>query len=498
MPKQLSAKQVVLYMNDRINSNQGNAATAAGISERSAQRIDGGCHASLTAGGRKKKRSKPDPFDGVWQSDIEPLLTNYPKHEASFLLRELQERYPGQYSDSLLRTLQRRVSDWKALNGQEKEVIFRQEHPPGFQCLSDFTDDDGLNVTVRGEPFRHSFYHLVSAFSRGEYVKVIEGGESYVALAEGCKEGLRTVFRGSFETHRTDSLSAAFKNLTREEADDQTTRYEEFITHYGMRPTRNNRGVSHENGSVEVAHRYFRSELNQALCVRGSRDFSSKGDYTSFVAHRVALRNGRRMKLIMEERKHLKPLPGDDACDFEEVTVPVSRSSTISLKQCIYSVPSNLEGKRVRVHLYDSRIQIYFSDNLIRVCDRKRWQKGAKRPKVIDYKHLIHALSRKPQAMRNYVHREALFPTHAFTMLWETLDARISPREACKHYVGLLKLYADAGENSTLNAEIEQFLTAGSLPPVKELSEKYGRKQHTVPTVGSPMLDLRPYNKLLE
>jgi len=498
MTKQLTAKQIVFYMNTRINNHQAIAADIAGFSERSAQRIDGGCHASLAVGDRKKKRSKPDPFSDVWLGDIEPLLKNNPQHEATFLLRELQERYPGKYPDTLLRTLQRRISDWKALNGIEKEVIFRQEHPPGFQCLADFTDDKGLNVTICGVPFKHRFYHLVSAFSRGEYIKVIEGGESFTALAEGCKEGLRSVFHGSFETHRTDSLSAAFKNLTAEEAEDQTKRYEEFVTHYGMRPTRNNKGVKHENGSVEVAHRHFRSDLNQALCVRGSRDFSSKEEYVTFVKRRMALRNGRRTRLIMEERQYLMPLPVDDACDFEEVTATVSRSGTISVKQCIYSVPSSLEGKRVRVHLYDNRIQIYFNGSPIRVCDRKRWRGGEKRPKDIDYKHLIHSLSRKPQAMRNYVHRDALFPTHVFEMLWKALDERTTTREACRSYVALLKLYADTKESSELHAEIEQQLAINTLPSVKELSEKYGRVPCAVPVIGGLGLDLSIYNELLK
>jgi len=299
---------------------------------------------------KRRGRTKPDPFVDVWGNFLLPALRGDPHLEATFLHRELQQRYPGQYPDSVLRTLQRRISDWRAIEGPEKEIIFRQEHPPGWQCLSDFTDDKGLKVTINGEAFPHRFYHLRSAFSLWEYVRVITGGESFTALAEGLQKGLWEL-GGVFETHRTDSLSAAFKNKSKKEIEDLTERYKELCTHCGMKPTRNNKGVKHENGAVEISHRFFRSDLKQALSLRGSRDFSSLEEYRKFVAHRISLANARRIDLINEESKFLKPLPDHKACDFEEQMVKVTTSSLIRVKQSLYSVPSRLIGKTLRVSI---------------------------------------------------------------------------------------------------------------------------------------------------
>jgi hypothetical protein len=55
------------------------------------------------------------------------------------------------------------------------------------------------------------------------------------------------------EQHRSDSLSAAFRNLDRRTQEDLTRRYEELCTRYGMTPSRNNRGVAHENGAIVSA-----------------------------------------------------------------------------------------------------------------------------------------------------------------------------------------------------------------------------------------------------
>jgi len=451
------------------------SAAKSDISVRTARRIDKREHCSFKPK-KQRGRTKPDPFADVWDSFLLPALKNDPRLEAAFLLRELQRLYPGKYPDSVLRTLQRKTSNWRAIEGPEKEIIFRQEHPPGWQCLSDFTDDDGLNVTINGEPFSHRFYHLRSPFSNWEHVRVITGGESFTALAEGLQEGLWEL-GGAFETHRTDSLSAAFKNKTRKEIDDLTERYNELCVHYGMKPTRNNKGVKHENGAVEVSHRFFRSDLRQALSMRGSRDFISLEEYRRFVAHRVSLANARRIDLINEERKFLRPLPVHKACDFDEIAAPVSTSSIIKVKQVAYSVPSRLIGKTVKIHLFDDRLECYFGDTHIRTWVRKRWNKGS-RPRTIDYRDLIHSLYRKPQAFRNYIFRDELFPTFAFKILWETLDKNLSERKACKQYISILKLYADSNENPSINNCIERMLEQGQLPNSIELKEKFCPQKH--------------------
>ena len=198
------------------------------------------------------------------------MLRAHPHLRATTLLEDLQRRYPERYPDGLLRTLQRRLATWRATEGPEREIIFRQEHPPGEQALSDFTDGASLQVTIAGEPLAHLLYHFWLAFSGWQYVKAIQGGESFTALTEGLQEALWQL-GGVPRRHRTDRLSAAYRNLRR--TDDEAAAYAAFCQHYGMEPTRNNAGVSHENGSVEAAHGHLKLGLKEALALRGSRDF---------------------------------------------------------------------------------------------------------------------------------------------------------------------------------------------------------------------------------
>lgn len=188
--KMITEKQKEFYMNLRIEGNtQELAAAKASMSVRSAKRIDNlkpnGCSSEILKRGVKK-----DPFKEVWLSDLVPLLEREPTLQALILLEDLQEKFPGKYDGNLLRTLQRRVKDWKAINGPEKEVIFRQNHPPGWQGLSDFTDCNELEVTILGILFPHLLYHFYLAFSHWEYAHVITGGESFPALSEGFQNAL--------------------------------------------------------------------------------------------------------------------------------------------------------------------------------------------------------------------------------------------------------------------------------------------------------------------
>ena len=128
------------------------------------------------------------------------------------------------------------------------------------------------------------------AFSGWAYAEVILGGESFPALMEGLQNALWHC-GGVPQTHRTDSLSAAFKNLTKQE--DLTENYQEFCAHYGMEPTRNNRGVSHENGTIESSHRHLKTRIDQTLMIRGSRDFDSVNAYRQFIREIVTSHNQR-------------------------------------------------------------------------------------------------------------------------------------------------------------------------------------------------------------
>lgn len=176
-------------MNARATGvNQRQAASIAGISERSGQRIEAGAHQP----GRARKRdwrTRSDPLAQVWESELEPMLYREPRLQPTTLYEYLEEHYPGQYG-SVLRTLQRRVSEWKAHHGPSKDVMFELRHEPGVMGLSDFTELKGVTITIAGEPFKHLIYHYRLAYSGWRYAQIIQGGESFIALSEGLQNAL--------------------------------------------------------------------------------------------------------------------------------------------------------------------------------------------------------------------------------------------------------------------------------------------------------------------
>jgi hypothetical protein len=264
-------------MKSRQNHGPAIAAAKAGFSTATAYRIEG--DPRLPSQKRKPRgRRRPDPLAGVWDSEIVPMLEAAPGIRAVAIFEELCRRHPG-IDPGVRRTLERRIAGWRALNGPNRDVIFRQEQAPGRLGLSDFTDMGGLGVTIAGEPFDHRLYHFRLAFSGFEHAHVVLGGESFVALAEGLQNALWAL-GGAPEQHRSDSLSAAFCNLDRVTREDLTRRYEELCAHYGMTPSRNNRGVAHENGAIESAHGHLvaagrpgrlRSPPSSAICRCRSR-----------------------------------------------------------------------------------------------------------------------------------------------------------------------------------------------------------------------------------
>ena len=253
--KHITDQQAKLYMNLRRTHTRETAAAKAGFSTSTGARLD----ADAQMPSQKKAprgRRRPDPLAEYWDSEIVPMLRASPGLRPITLLLEMQRRHAS-FPDNLRRTLERRVRHWQALHGPEREVIFRQEHPPGQQALSDFTDAMELGVSIAGAPLDHRLYHFRLAFSGWEQAHVVLGGESFVALAEGLQNALWSL-GGAPEEHRSDSLSAAFRNLERDATEDLTERYEALCAHYGMAPTRNNRGLAHENGAIEGPHAHLR------------------------------------------------------------------------------------------------------------------------------------------------------------------------------------------------------------------------------------------------
>jgi transposase InsO family protein len=242
------------------------AAAKAGFSTATAYRIEADPRLPSQKQNPRERR-RPDPLAGVWEGEIVPMLQAAPGIRAVAVFEEICRRHP-EIATGVRRTLERRITRWRALHGPSRDVMFRQDHPPGRMGLSDFTAMAALGITIAGEPFDHRLYHFRLAFSGFEHAHVVLGGESFVALAEGLQNALWAL-GGVPEQHRSDSLSAAFRNLDHRTQEDLTRRYEELCTHYGMTPSRNNRGLAHENGAIESPHGHLKKVLADELLLRG-------------------------------------------------------------------------------------------------------------------------------------------------------------------------------------------------------------------------------------
>ena len=491
-------QQVRAYMQDRHRHSQRAAAARAGFSERTARRID--ADPRLPSQRQPERgRTVPDPLEAVWELVLLPILERDAAVQAVTLLRHLQMNDPDAFPDDRVRrTLERRVRDWRALNGAAREVIFRQTPEPGRMALSDFTDATKLGVTIVGVPFPHRLFHFVMAYSGWEHAAVVIGGESYPALAENLQNALWTL-GGVPHEHRTDSLSAAYRNLDAEAAKDVTKRYDDFCAHYGMLASRCNPGEPHENGSVESHNRHLKTALDQALILRGSRDFADLADWRRFVDQLVARRNRRRESAVRIEAAALRPLPARRAADFTEVVARVTRTGGFLVHSVFYSAPSRLIGQRLRVHVYDDRIEAYLGATPVVAHPRMRGCGDGVRLHRIDYRHVIHALRRKPQALAGSVYRDGLFPRTEYAAAWTALSEALPRRDACRRMVDLLWLAHDQACEAELAALIACDLAAGRLPEAKDLERRLEPRQRSLPAdVPVALTTLASFDALLE
>jgi len=468
------------------------AAAKASISAATAWRIEADPRLpSQKAVARSRRR--PDPLADIFDAEVVPLLIAAPGLRSFGIFEEMRRRHP-ELAEGVRRTLERRIRMWRALNGAPQEVIF-QTHEPGRMGLSDFTDMADAAVTVAGSLLDHRLYHFRLVYSGFEHAHVILGGESYVALAEGLQNALWSL-GGSPLEHRSDSLSAAFRNLHKEAREDLTVRYDALCAHYGMEPTRNNRGAAHENGSVESSHGHIKKAVNDALLLRGSRDFGDLALYRGFVDEIIGRHNARHAGRIHAERVTLQPLPERRACDYEDAIVIVTSSGGFSLKKVFYTVPSRLIGHHLRVKLFDDRLDLYVGGTPLMTLRRGRSDK-ARRGHVIDYHHVIGALRRKPMALMGLVYRDELFPRQAYKLTFERLIEQLPQRAACKITVELLALAHDRGCEADLAQVLKEDLAAGRLPDLAALRARFSPDPAALPDVVVHLTPLSAYEALL-
>jgi hypothetical protein len=505
MPAPLSLRIKERYMAKRAEGlSQQVAADAVGISVRSAQRIDRG---ELQPEGQQQRRgrhwrTRADPLADVWDSVLVPMLEKAPQLEPQTLLLHLERTFPGQEWFRRKRTLQRRVEQWKAQYGPAREVMFLQHHQPGVLGISDFTLLKGEPITVAGQVLEHRLFHFRLPYSGWCHVEVIHGGESFVALSEALQNAL-ALCGGVPAEHRTDSLSACFRNRDGSYAGDYTSRYRELCAHLGVIATRNNRGVAHENGAIEGPHRHWKRRLEQQLIQRGSRDFETETEYRQLVAQVTNTLNSRhevagRLEI---ERLHLQPLPVERFADYEPVVLRVRSTSTIEVRSITYSVPSRLIGQQLTVHLRHDRLDLFLRSQFMETLPRLHRRAGASGPlRRIDFRHVIDSLRRKPRALLRAQLQADILPSESWRRLWRQLLAALPPDEAAKVMVDALHVAARTDDLAGVERYLRRQLRQGDIR-LSSLRDHYGlrppRGLMAMPQLDIPEHTLSSYDELL-
>ncbi len=422
---------------------------------------------------------------------VKSMSKSTPGVEAKTLFEYFQRRYPGEFADGQLRTLQRRIKIWRAVEGPSKEVFFSQIHRPGELGQSDFTHMNKLGVTISGVPFDHMIYHFVLTYSNWE-AGTICFSESFESLSQGLQNALWEL-GGVPEKHRTDCLTTAVNKADHPE--EFTRRYQDLVDHYGTTACKTNPNSPNENGDVEQRNYRFKKAVDQALLLRGNRNFDDRTSYEEFLHKLFMQLNAGRNKRFMEEQAVLHRLPKRRIDSCKRLEMKVGPSSTIRANHNVYSVESRLIGENIQVRLYMERLEIWYGQKKVDTLPRQRGEGKHK----INYRHIIDSLIRKPGAFENYRYRDAMFPTSRFRIAYDSLKKRYTERSAAKRYLHILNMAAKESETDVDNAL--RVLIDKSMDICKEQVEilmQSGESVFTATDIDIPAIDLTCYDQLLQ
>ncbi len=474
----------------QTEKNFGIAAIMAGMDEKTARKYRklGKLPSELEQ--QHTWRTREDPFEDFWH-EIKSMLEINPGLEAKTIFEDLQRRNPGLFADGQLRTLQRRIKIWRASGGPPKEVFFTQIHKPGLLGQSDFTHMNKLGITITGRPFDHLVYHFVLTYSNWESGTICFS-ESFESLSEGLQNALWEL-GGVPEKHRTDCLTTAVNKTGHPE--EFTRRYQDLLDYYGLNGCKTNPDSPHENGDVEQRHYRFKKAVDQALLLRGSRNFVDRREYDQFLSKLFKQLNSGRRKRFLQEQSVLHRLPKHRIDSCKKSSMKVGPSSTIRVNHNVYSVDSRLIGERIKVRLYADRLEIWYGQKKADTLPRLRGEGKHD----INYRHIIDSLVRKPGAFENYRYQDDLFPTSRFRIAYDHLKKRHAQSSAAKKYLNIL--YLAARESETAVDDVLRVLIDKNMQISDERVKVLMQSNEPVPTVTEihiPAVDLTCYDQLLQ
>lgn len=439
-------------------------------------------------------QTRQNPFVEDWAL-VEEALEAAPELEAKALFAWLCEQRAGQYQAGQLRTFQRHVSTWKALNLTQVATL-PQVRYPGETLQTDGTWLTELGVTIQGAPFKHLLIHSVLPYSNWEWGRIARS-ESLAAVQLGLQS---TLFKLGYvpKVHQIDNSSAATRRLgmCEDAPEDQerpfTAGYLHLMEHFGLDPRVIHKRNPNENGDVESSNGSLKRALKQHLLLRGQRNFDNLDDYEQFLFDVMDQRNRLRRDRLNEEIAVMKPLKASKLATSKRVTVRVNRASLIRIDKKSYSVPTGLIEKEVTIYIREWTLEVYLGTKHVESIPRLVGDKTHR----VNYRHVIDSLLRKPGGFRNYLYRDDLFPRLVFRRAWERLDAWYAPRQADIHYLKILKLAARTIETDVALA-LELLLESNARFSADDVTRLLAPDPIPVPQVEQGTVELALYDQLL-
>jgi len=488
-------QQVVLLMKNHTKTGSTEMAAAkAGMCRQTASKYLHGAKMPSEAKKQERQwRTREDPLADIWDEAEEMLET--PELESKALFEYLCEKHPDKLQENHLRTFQRRVREWRATKGPDKEVFFPQDVPPGRRMSVDFTHMNSLEITVNGDAFPHMLCHSVLSYSNWEWASVCFS-ENFQALKTGIQDALFRLGHVPKEIWTDNSTSATHNPSKIDDTEKRrfNVQYLNLTEHFGMKPHTINIGKSNENGAVESLNGHIKRRINQHLLLRGSRDFASREEYGHFLCEVLIKANNLRRDRLNDELRHMPELKASRLSEWNEEQAVVRKWSTVNLAKNVYSVPSRLRGKTISGRIYEDHIEVYYNGELQIDAPRLRGRGKSN----INYRHIIHSLMRKPGAFRDYRYREEMFPTLNFRRTYDQLEQNCSERVADMEYLRILKLAADVMQ-STVDEVLADLLAKDVLPRWAVVEEFMPiERNDSPPVVNIESVDLKEYDKLLE
>jgi hypothetical protein len=324
-------------------------------------------------------------------------------------------------------------------------------HRAGDEAQIDFFD---VRVDVGGERRRAWMFVLRLMYSGWDFAWIYEWADQ-VSFLDGHVRAFRAL---GGVPHRCiyDNLKPAVRRLVLPERD-LTARFAALKSHYLFEPCFTRRGEGHDKGGVESRGKGIRwqhlvpiprgetlQEINESLAGELAERIQSRRDAQGrSVSERLA-----------EELPQLLPLrePGFEPRKF--VPCSVSSSAKVRVDGATYSVPSRWARLEASAFLGPSDVRITCRGESI---SHRRQPFGGS---VIDYRHYLPELARKPQALRQVAAELLRELGEPFGQWWRLLVDAHGPREAARSFAGVLGAVEKHGEAAVAAALAETLPSA--------------------------------------